>query len=51
VLICPDKFKFSLTATQVAECIAHHIPSSIHTKIITLADGGEGSVDRISQEI
>jgi len=49
VLIFPDKFKFSMTAAEVAESISHNIPSFINQKIITLADGGEGSLERISQ--
>ena len=51
VLICPDKFKFSLSATQVSHIIRDSLPPHVKSTIITLADGGEGSLDTISSQI
>lgn len=51
VLICPDKFKFSLTSSQVAQIIRSHLPAGIESRTITLADGGEGSLDTISTQL
>ncbi|MDF9278167.1 glycerate kinase [Arthrobacter sp. EH-1B-1] len=50
VLIAPDKFKGSLTATAVAEEIAMGLTdgpgdTSIECILLPLADGGDGSVD------
>jgi glycerate kinase len=44
ILICPDKFKESLTAGQVSACIASGIYKAIpdaECKLLPLADGGE----------
>ena len=46
ILICPDKFKGSLTAREVCDAITaglHEIDSSIIAESIPLADGGEGT--------
>lgn len=51
VLICPDKFKFSMTANEVAEAIAFNLPPHITSKKILLADGGEGSLDTIASKL
>jgi glycerate kinase len=50
ILICPDKFKASLTAQEAAEAIASGIlakrkKSTI--QIVPLADGGEGTLEMI----
>ena len=48
ILICPDKFKGSLSAQNVASCIAsgiHSIKSDYEIAIHPLADGGDGSLD------
>jgi glycerate kinase len=50
ILICPDKFKASLTAQEAAEAIAAGIlakrkKSTI--QIVPLADGGEGTLEMI----
>jgi glycerate kinase len=50
ILICPDKFKSSLTAQEAAEALAKGIlakrkKSSI--QIVPLADGGEGTLEMI----
>lgn len=48
VLIAPDKFKGSLTATEAAEAIARGVLRAAPSAIIDrcpLADGGEGTVD------
>jgi len=52
ILICPDKFKGSLSAKQAAEALAQGIlnkrkKSSI--QCIPLADGGEGTLEVIQQ--
>ena len=52
ILICPDKFKGSLSAQQVAEALATGIlnkrkKSSI--QCIPLADGGEGTLEVVQQ--
>jgi len=50
ILICPDKFKDSLTAQQVSEALEKGIkkrrPKSI-VQIMPLADGGEGTLEVI----
>jgi glycerate kinase len=52
VLISPDKFKGSLSASQVCEALEKGIkkrrPKTIFTKM-PLADGGEGTLDVIQQ--
>jgi glycerate kinase len=52
ILIAPDKFKGSLGARDVADCIAaglrDALPDAI-TEIVLVADGGEGTADVISQ--
>lgn len=48
VLICPDKFKGSLTANEVCNAIHKGLvrfDSSIETIMLPLADGGEGTLD------
>ncbi len=45
-LIAPDKFKGSLTATQVADAIADGLHTAgVETVTLPLADGGDGSVE------
>jgi glycerate kinase len=53
-LIAPDKFKGSLTASQVADALAAGLRSApgstgkagaVHCELLPLADGGDGSVD------
>lgn len=49
-LIAPDKFKGSLTASEVADALAAGLRSAtgtgtVHCEILPLADGGDGSVD------
>ncbi|CAI3797032.1 glycerate kinase [Pseudarthrobacter sp. MM222] len=53
-LIAPDKFKGSLTASEVAEALAAGLRSAVgstgragavHCELLPLADGGDGSVD------
>lgn len=52
IIVCPDSFKGSLKATEVADIIRQrllvHFP---HTDVISLplADGGEGTLEVISQ--
>jgi len=40
VLICPDKFKFSMTSQQVIETIQTNLPKHISSRSLILADGG-----------
>ncbi|MFB8369490.1 glycerate kinase [Pseudarthrobacter sp. NPDC055928] len=53
-LIAPDKFKGSLTASEVAQALAAGLRSAaevrgtvgaVHCELLPLADGGDGSVD------
>ena len=48
VVIAPDKFKGSLTASEVARGIAKGLRKSvpgIHTIELPVADGGDGTLD------
>ncbi|WP_280512496.1 glycerate kinase [Nocardia farcinica] len=46
VLIAPDKFKGSLTASEVADHVAQGLASAgVESRRMPLADGGDGSVD------
>jgi glycerate 2-kinase len=47
VLVCPDKFRGSLTAVQAAEALADGLQAGgVHRPwILPVADGGEGTVD------
>ena len=50
IIIAPDTFKGSLTATQAAEAIAagiHDHDPSIETLLFPVADGGEGTVSTL----
>ena len=52
ILIAPDKFKGSLGAREVADCIAAGLRDALPDatiEILPVADGGEGTVDVISQ--
>lgn len=49
VLICPDKFKGSLTALKAAEAIARGLPPGANYTLHPLADGGEGSLQVIAE--
>ncbi|NIZ92853.1 glycerate kinase, partial [Kineococcus rubinsiae] len=56
VVVAPDKFKGSLSAAEVARCVAEGVrsgfeqarggaPDDLVTTLVPLADGGEGTVD------
>jgi glycerate kinase len=48
IVIAPDKFKGSLDAAAVAQCLAaglHRVDSSLVIETLPMADGGEGTVD------
>src|SRR5262245_53080399 len=48
VLVCPDKFKGSLTAREAAEAIARGVRAALpscEVDLLPLADGGEGTLD------
>ena len=50
ILICPDSFKGSLSATQVAEAMVRGIRRSLPQArliVFPMADGGEGSIDAL----
>jgi glycerate 2-kinase len=52
ILITPDKFKDSLGAREVADCIAaglREVVPDATIEIVPVADGGEGTADVISQ--
>jgi glycerate kinase len=50
-LICPDKFKGSLTAVEVAEAIATELPINFQKTLVPMADGGEGSLEVIADNL
>ncbi|MDP5121872.1 MAG: glycerate kinase [Spirosomaceae bacterium] len=50
-LICPDKFKGSLTALKVAKAIEKGLPNLHKSTLVPMADGGEGSLDVIAANI
>lgn len=48
VLLAPDKFKGTLTAREVGDCLAAGIRSAspeIETTLLPIADGGDGTLD------
>ncbi|KOS71610.1 hypothetical protein AEA09_01060 [Lysinibacillus contaminans] len=48
VVVCPDSFKGSLSAIQVANIIAnafHEVDEMITVECVPIADGGEGTID------
>jgi glycerate kinase len=45
ILIAPDKFKGSLSAQQVAESISTGLGSGFRTKLLPMADGGDGTLE------
>ena len=47
ILIAPDSFKGSLTSSEVCNLIEKHCAGFVVEKL-PLADGGEGSIDVIS---
>lgn len=52
VLICPDSFKGSLSATDAANAIQngiHKLDNKINTNLLPLADGGEGTAFLLAQ--
>ncbi|MGK0488713.1 MAG: glycerate kinase, partial [Candidatus Endobugula sp.] len=52
ILIAPDKFKGSLTATEVCNALQsgiHDIDSNIEVTKLPLADGGEGTLDLLEE--
>src|ERR1700704_1001360 len=52
ILIAPDKFKGSLGAREVADCIAgglREVLPAATIEIVPVADGGEGTADVICQ--
>ncbi|MBP3891949.1 MAG: glycerate kinase [Solobacterium sp.] len=54
ILICPDSFKGTLTAIEVADIIAEEIKKSFPSCVIKkmpIADGGEGSLETIVSTI
>src|SRR5436190_5545982 len=50
ILVAPDKFKYSLGAEDVAECIAAGLRAALpdtKIEIVPMADGGEGTAEVI----
>ena len=48
VVVCPDSFKGSLSAVQVANIVAnafHEVDETIAVECVPIADGGEGTID------
>lgn len=50
-LICPDKFKGSLTAIEVARAIQSGLPTAYQTTCVPMADGGEGSLAVVAANV
>jgi glycerate kinase len=50
-LICPDKFKGSLTAIEVARSVEKGLPNHFRTTLIPMADGGEGSLEVVAGNV
>ncbi|HZT10922.1 MAG TPA: glycerate kinase, partial [Actinomycetota bacterium] len=53
VLVCPDKFRGTLSAPRAAEAIARGWARSRpgdHVRVVPLADGGEGTLDVLMPE-
>lgn len=50
-LICPDKFKFTLSAQEVSHIIQSKLPKNWAAQTVALADGGEGSLEAIADKI
>ncbi len=53
IVIAPDSFKGSLSATQAAKCIERGVKSVIdcETTLIPMADGGEGTVEALASAL
>jgi len=53
ILICPDSFKGTFSAIEAAKLIASVFKAdkTVECQLIPLADGGEGSLDCIQQQI
>lgn len=50
IVVAPDSFKGSLSATRVAECIGAGIEKAdpeIEVRMVPIADGGEGTVEAV----
>lgn len=50
-LICPDKFKGSLTAMEVARAVQKGLPENFKAALVPMADGGEGSLEVIADNL
>src|SRR3954452_16309133 len=51
VLVCPDKFRGTLTAREAGDAIAHgwlRVRPSDEVEVVPLADGGEGTLDALA---
>ena len=54
VVVCPDSFKGSLSAIQVANIIAnafYEVDETITVECVPIADGGEGTIDAFYQSV
>lgn len=51
ILICPDKFKGSLTAAEVARAVREGLPDNLEATLVPMADGGEGSLEVIADNL
>ena len=48
VVICPDKFRGTATATEAAQAIAEGVSASVNdVAVLPMADGGEGTLDAL----
>jgi glycerate 2-kinase len=51
ILVAPTSFKGSLTAVQAAEAIASHIPDNFKVITMPVADGGDGTLEILSNKL
>ena len=54
ILICPDSFKGTLTAEEVADTIEKAIKDvspAANTRVLPIADGGEGTLECFRREL
>lgn len=51
VLVAPTSFKGSMTAVQAAEAISSHIPDNFKVVTLPVADGGDGTLEILSNKL
>ncbi len=51
ILLCPDKFKGSLSAQQVCSAIVRGLPNTVQPLLHPMADGGDGSLEVLARHL